>query len=132
MCSRAKSIALASAVMWMLGGVDRVTKKVFVRIVDDRTRDTLLLIIQDNIEIGSTNYSDTFRVYFTLSQLGYQHQIVNHSREFVSEDGVCTNTIESLWGKINAVLKIRSEEEVCERTICPGIIFSCSRFQWCK
>ena len=93
--------------LWVFGGVDRVTKKVFVRIVDDRTRDTLLPIIQENIEIGSTIYSDTFRPYFTLNQLGYQHQMVNHSREFVSEDGVCTNTIESLWGEIKADLKIR-------------------------
>ena len=67
----------------------------------------VLPIIQDNIEIGSTIYSDTFRPYFTLNQFGYQHQMVNHSREFVSEDGVCTNTIECLWGEIKADLKIR-------------------------
>ena len=33
--------------------------------------------------------------------------MVNHSREFVSEDGVCTNMIECLWGEIKADLKIR-------------------------
>jgi len=33
--------------------------------------------------------------------------MVNHSVEFVSEDGVCTNSIESLWGEIKAELKIR-------------------------
>ena len=62
--------------LWVFGGVDQVTKRAFVRIVDDRTRDTLLPIIQDNIETGSIIYSDTFRPYFTLNPLGYQHQMV--------------------------------------------------------
>ena len=120
--------------LWVFGGVDQATKKVFVRIVDDRTRDTLLPIIQDNIEIGYTIYSDTFWPYFTLNQFGYQHQMVYHLREFVSEDGICTNMIECLWGEIKADLKIRRgynaqqislvlDECMYRREFCEGDIF---------
>ena len=92
---------------WLFGGVDRVTKKIFLRVVDDRTRNTLLPIIQENIELGTMIYSDTWAPYFTLNQNGYNHAMVNHSVEFVSDEGVCTNTIESLWSEIKAGLKIR-------------------------
>ncbi len=93
--------------LWVFGGVDRNSKRAFVRSVPNRTRDTLLPIIKDNIELGSTIYSDTWAPYFTLGENGYTHQMVNHSEEFVSNEGVCTNTIESLWGELKAELKIR-------------------------
>ena len=67
----------------------------------------MIPIIQENIEIGTTIYSDKWAPYFNLSELGYKHGMVNHSEEFVSEDGVCTNSIESLWSEIKVFLKVR-------------------------
>ena len=90
-----------------LGGVDTVTKRAFVNVVPNRTRATLLPIIQNRIVVGSTIYSDTWAPYFTLNQHGYEHAMVNHSVEFVTDDGVHTQEIESLWNQIKAEIKIR-------------------------
>ena len=91
----------------MFGGVDTVTKRAFVQIVPNRTRATLLPIIQNRIVAGSTIWSDTWAPYFTLNQHGYQHAMVNHSEQFVADNGVHTQEIESLWNQIKADIKIR-------------------------
>ena len=93
--------------LWVFGGVDTVTKRAFVHIVNNRTRATLLPIIQQLIIPGSIIWSDTWAPYFTLQQHGYQHQMVNHTEEFVRPDGVHTQEIESLWNQIKAEIKIR-------------------------
>jgi transposase-like protein len=92
---------------WVFGGVDTVTKRSFVNIVPNRTRATLLPIIQQRIRAGSTIWSDTWAPYFTLNQHGYQHAMVNHSEQFVTDNGVHTQEIESLWNQIKVEIKIR-------------------------
>ena len=42
--------------MWVFGMICQQTKRAFVRLVEDRTRATLLLIIQDGIFRGTTIY----------------------------------------------------------------------------
>ena len=88
-------------------GVDRTTKQIFLNCVEKGDRETLIPLIETNIEKGSTIYSDSWAPYFILGEIGYNHGMVNYSKEFVSDRGVCTNTIESLWGELKADLKIR-------------------------
>ena len=38
-------------------------------------------------------YSDDWSVYRNLEDIGYEHEIVNHSVEFVNENGAHTNTM---------------------------------------
>ena len=64
-------------------------------------------MIHQRIVEGSTIWSDTFAPYFTLGDEGYTHSMVNHSVEFVTEDLVHTNRIESLWGQIKRFIKFR-------------------------
>lgn len=90
---------------WVFGCVERSTRKAFLQIVDKRDRDTLLPIIQNCISKGSTIYSDQWAAYFTLSDEGYTHDTVNHSKEFKSSSGCCTNTIEGLWGLVKLKIK---------------------------
>ncbi len=92
---------------WVFGGIDTTSKRAFLRLVDDRKRETLLPIILNTITQGSHIWSDTWAPYFTLNQHGYQHSMVNHSQEFVTANGVHTQEIESFWGQIKAELKIR-------------------------
>jgi hypothetical protein len=40
-----------------------------------------------------------------LAQEGYNHLTINHSKEFKSDNGCCTNAIEGLWSL--AKLKIK-------------------------
>ena len=51
--------------------------------------------------------SDGWGGYSGLSALGYNHQVVIHSRHFVSPDDeeVHTQSIESLWGRVRQVKK---------------------------
>lgn len=76
-----------------------------MRIVEKRDRDTLLPIIKSQIELGSTIFSDQWGAYFTLNEEGYKHDTVNHSKEFKSATGVCTNGIEGLWGNVKLKIK---------------------------
>lgn len=98
--------------IWVFGAVDCVTKKIHMEIVPDRKRVTLEAIIQRHVIVGSTIHSDKFASYFHLNALGYDHHTVNHSEEFVSQDGTHTQRIENLWGQLKANLaKMRGTSE---------------------
>ena len=81
----------------MFGGIDRETKETFFKVVERRDADTLIPIIQKYIIPGTTIFSDCWKAYSTLKDIGYIHSTVNHSIEFKAADGTCTNTIESTW-----------------------------------
>nr|VFK51604.1 MAG: ISXO2-like transposase domain-containing protein [Candidatus Kentron sp. TUN]VFK54028.1 MAG: ISXO2-like transposase domain-containing protein [Candidatus Kentron sp. TUN]VFK63460.1 MAG: ISXO2-like transposase domain-containing protein [Candidatus Kentron sp. TUN] len=69
--------------------------------VSDTTREMPHSMVSENVETGSTVYSDEHQGYVGLNLIGYVHQSVNHrTKEFVNEM-VHTNGIESVW----AVLK---------------------------
>ena len=62
--------------------------------VDDRTSATLLSVIKDYIEPGTTIISDCWKAYDCLASEGYKHFKVN----FVDPDtGAHTNRIEQHW-----------------------------------
>lgn len=83
---------------WVFGGLERGSGKIFMVPVEDRTRETLLLIIKEWIIPGTIIMSDFWKAYDTLGDEGYVHLKVNHSVEFVSsENGAHTNGIESSW-----------------------------------
>jgi len=66
-------------------------------IVNKRDRDTLLPIIIQDIEPGSTVHSDKWRAYSTLKNYGFLHQTVDHSKNFIDpHTGAQTQTIECL------------------------------------
>ena len=77
---------------WVFGGIERDTTKSFMVVVDDRRAVTLISIIQRYIR---PIISDEWRAYSTLSSLGYTHQTVNHSQNFVGPNtGAHTNNVE--------------------------------------
>lgn len=96
---------------WVFGLTQRNTRKVFFTIVNRRTKKVLIPIIQKHVSRGSTIYHDDWAAYKKLEDYGFLHGTVNHSREFVSRQGVCTNTIEGLWGDVK--LRLRSMHGVC-------------------
>jgi hypothetical protein len=90
---------------WVFGGIERDSKKCFFEIVEDRSRNTLLPIIQKYIKPGSLIISDCWKAYDCLASCGYEHQTVNHSVEFVdSTTGAYTQTIESTWHQLKLSL----------------------------
>ncbi|KAL3070210.1 hypothetical protein niasHS_016561 [Heterodera schachtii] len=46
---------------------------------------------------NSTLFTDCWRGYTHLGQNGFEHWCVNHQLQFVTEEGVTTNKIESQW-----------------------------------
>ncbi|GFV21207.1 DDE_Tnp_IS1595 domain-containing protein [Trichonephila clavipes] len=60
---------------WVFGGVERGTRKMFLVAVHNRTKETLMGLIQEWIKPGTTIYSDCWKSYATLGQhiLAYNH-----------------------------------------------------------
>ena len=91
---------------WCFGGIERREDKdapirCFIIPVENRTRETLLPIIQEYIEDGTTIYSDCWRAYDVLNDEGFIHQSVNHSLYFRDPNtGVHTNTVEGMWNLV--------------------------------
>ena len=76
-----------------------------MQIVEKRDADTLVPIIQKYVKPGTTIYSDCWGAYCKLDQISFKHGTVNHSKEFKSVEGVCTNGIEGPWGIVKGKIK---------------------------
>lgn len=93
--------------VWVFGGIERESKRCFFKCVEDRTKETLLSIIKENVLPGTKIISDCWKSYDCLSLEGYVHEKVNHSEHFVDPDtGACTNTIESTWRALKTSLPV--------------------------
>jgi transposase-like protein len=89
----------------VFGGVERESGKTFLVPVKDRTADTLMTVIRDWIEPGTTVISDCWGAYHDLGSQCYRHRTVNHSNNFVDpHTGAHTNTIESTWRTVKVFL----------------------------
>lgn len=102
-----------AAKVWVFGAVDRESGKLLLKCVPNRRKVTLLPILQKHVSSKAKIHHDNFSTYRKLEEVGFSHGAVNHSKEFVSQDGICTNTIEGVWGlvksRINAMHGIRRE-----------------------
>jgi transposase-like protein len=84
---------------WIIGGIDCLTKKIFLEWNILRTTAILCNIIERNVEVGSVIVTDRWPAYhFLFTDVNYWHEVVNHSLHFVDpETGVNTQMIERLW-----------------------------------
>lgn len=74
--------------------------KVRVIPIDNRQRETIFPIIEENIEKGSTVNTDEFKTYATLTELGYEHKNVVHSKYQWAQGDAYTNSIEGYWSNL--------------------------------
>lgn len=88
----------------VLGMVER-HGDINTRIVDSVSSKTLWPHITENVQKGSTVSTDDWIAYARLARLGYQHGIVNHSKEEWSRVGYSTNTIEAFWSILKRSIK---------------------------
>ncbi len=72
--------------------------------VPRRDAVTLIPIIQANVVPGSTIYSDEWAAYRQLNALGFRHETVNRTQQFVNHlptgEAVHTQKIENRWGQL--------------------------------
>ena len=86
---------------WVFGGVERGSKNCFLKVVPDRSKETLLNVLQTYVLPGTTIISDCWSSYNCLQDEGFVHLRVNHSLNFKDPDtGAHTNTIEGTWGAV--------------------------------
>lgn len=86
--------------VWVFGGVERTTGgRMFVEVVENRSEDVLLGVLERNVHPESIIHSDMWRGYKNIEErLGMEHHTVNHSKNFVDPgSGAHTNTIEGIW-----------------------------------
>ncbi|XP_045191303.2 uncharacterized protein LOC123548134 [Mercenaria mercenaria] len=92
--------------VWIFGLVDRESNSIILYPVTDRTKETLIPLIQRHVAPGSTIYSDGWSAYLDLNTLGYRHFTILHKYAFKKayknvETGdityVHTNRIEGAW-----------------------------------
>lgn len=104
--------------VWIFWGVERtLEKKAFFAIVNDRKRETLHALIQKHVSKGSIIYTDCWRAYNGIDELGYSHQTVNHSQNFRNPiTGVHTNSIEGSWSAVKNVVPKRNRTKIGIKT----------------
>ena len=97
---------------WVFGGVERESGKTFLVPVEDRTADTLMDVISDWIEPGTTVISDCSLAYRGLEEYGYTHEIVHRTIGFVDQQtGAHINTIRSTWRHVKAYLNTYNKKK---------------------
>ena len=71
-------------------------------VVPDIKRASLHPQVLENVEEGSTVYTDALWSYRGLDQMGYEHEIVNHSKGEYVRGEVHVNGIEGYWRNLKA------------------------------
>jgi hypothetical protein len=90
---------------WVLGDVERESRKTNLVPIPDRTADTLMAVLRDWIEPGTSVISDQWSEYRDIQTHVYTHETVNHTINFVDVPaGAYTNTIESTWRNVKGFL----------------------------
>ena len=94
--------------IWLVGGICRETKDVFITRVYDRTAKTMKQVISMWVAEGTTRINtDFWRAYNSAVSVipSAEHCRVNHSERFVSDDGSHTQNIECFWGVLKGWMR---------------------------
>jgi transposase-like protein len=89
---------LAFQSVWVFGLIERLTKRVFVKQVENRNAETLYYVVKDHVREDSELFGDSWRGYSRIAQ-DFRLRTVYHSRHFVDPENpiIHTNNIERLW-----------------------------------
>uniref|UniRef100_A0A182HLU5 ISXO2-like transposase domain-containing protein n=1 Tax=Anopheles arabiensis TaxID=7173 RepID=A0A182HLU5_ANOAR len=93
--------------VWLVGGICRETKEIFLELVRKRNVGNLQGIIMNNVAPGTTIVTDGWRAYTGLDGKGYEHEMINHSENFIDPNDpfILTQTIENLWRWVKPFLR---------------------------
>jgi len=88
----------------LFGMLDR-DGDIVTKVVPNRQKKTLLPIIKEHVEEGSTLYSDYHNAYDNLWREGFKQGRVNHSQNEYVRGDAHTNTIESYWSRLKLSIR---------------------------
>ncbi|GFU86989.1 uncharacterized protein TNCV_486001 [Trichonephila clavipes] len=91
---------------WVFCGIERETKKYFFRVVEQRSKEDLFLVLEQWVLPGSTIISDLWRVYDCLSDEDFVNLKDEHSLTYIVSDpsGEHDGTGNS-WSSVKEFLK---------------------------
>ena len=78
--------------------------KVRMHVVANRKKHQLEDVVTDNVEAGSTLYTDALRSYDRMEARGYIHKVIDHAEAYV-DGAVHTNGLENFWSLLKRALK---------------------------
>jgi transposase-like protein len=81
--------------------------KVWAELIEGVESEDLQPLIVKKVEKGSTIYSDTWRGYTGIAAKGYVHRLVEHRKEYVSQQGNHINGLEGFWGYLKRKLQAK-------------------------
>jgi transposase-like protein len=120
---------------WIIGGIQRSrlknkikneNKQMFLVPIEERNIENIDEIIKRHIKKGTTIYTDCWKGYNNLKNIGYKHKTVNHSKNFKDPiTGVHTNTIEGTWNGLKQSIIPRNRNK-------KNIILHLKEYQWRK
>ena len=87
-----------------MGMLNRDSRQVRAKVVPNVKRDTLQTAILEQIEKGSTVYTDQAVGYYDLAAQEYVHETVNHVEEYVHGQ-VHTQGLENFWSLLKRGLR---------------------------
>ena len=74
-------------------------------VVENTKRDTLIPIISQFVEEGTTVFTDELNAYNALDSMGYNHKVCDHGQlQFVVDGEVYTNNIEGFWSHFRRMI----------------------------
>ena len=86
-------------------GMIQLGGDVMTKIATDAQTRTLQLEIIENVEQGSTVYSDEFHAYKNLNKMGCTHYTVNHgASEYVTGE-THVNSLEGYWSRLKTSIR---------------------------
>ncbi|XP_063221898.1 uncharacterized protein LOC134530720 [Bacillus rossius redtenbacheri] len=84
--------------LWVFGGIERNTNRIFVIPVEVLTSKSLMCMIEEFIMPGTTLMSDYWQTFDCLSDHDFERFHVNRNMNFIGLDsGANTSRIERLW-----------------------------------
>ena len=111
-------------------GEEEFMSYVRAMVVEKTDKATLLPIISQFIDEGSTVFTDELNAYNKVGSMGYNHRICNHGAlQFVCEDdgSVYTNNIEGFWSHFRRMIT-GCYQDVSDEHLQPYIDEAC--FRW--
>jgi transposase-like protein len=88
----------------VLGLLDRNTRKARVKVIDTNRKTELRGAVRENVEPGSTVYTDALKSYRGLPLDGFAHDFIDHAEAYV-KGAVHTNGLENFWSLLKRSLK---------------------------